>query len=259
VEIFISYWSKGNKTKVLSINNDHYLIRLFCEYYKKYDIHLICDSESYTELQDLSINFHITDTYNDYKSTEWPIVKLLNILDFYDEYIIHLDYDIFWNYDINLVFKYVKDNNINILYQSEDHNHSEYDKFNESYMNGVPYCAGLTIFNNIDNKKLKPQLLEFIQTRPDKKYFWYSMGIEQLYFPSLLKTNYTIKTLDDYIIDNHLTEQNSIKPMGIFEHFWQGLINSGAIKPSINYYHFLGSIKQNKRFYKEITQFINKL
>lgn len=258
--IYISYWQKGNKTKISSIQQDYELIKLFCNFHD-IKINFICDSKTYNDLNGvIDVEFHITDEYEHMRTTDWPIVKLLNILEFYkkDNFLLHLDFDIFWKHDINNFINWVKNNNINVLYQSIDGNYSEYDRFKENYgyKDCIPYCAGLTLLNNIDYDYVKLKLLEHIKNKPDKKYFWYSMGIEQLSFPSFLSEKYKIFVLDDYIKMNNINNFKKLEPSGIFELFWDGIDKGGGVKDAIRYYHFLGYIKNNNRFHLEIKNFL---
>jgi len=251
--VYLSYWKKGNNSRVYDIDIDLFLINKFLEFHRKRN-------------PNINFKFIEIDGYDNYQDGWWPIVKLLNMLNL-PQPLFHIDFDIFWDIDFEELIKWLLLNDIRCLYQSKDMFYNEYKTFTQ-YFNGFnkqePYCAGITWWNKVDTISIKESIDNMIKKIPlNLNQFWIGMGVEQLYVPyEINKQNITVFTLIDIKenIKNFTSYRNIEKPDNLLVNKWIDLHYCNSIIPDINYYHFMGDIKNIKSFKNDLNNwnFLNK-
>lgn len=266
MDIYLTYWSKGNNFFIYEESINIHLIEMFILNIQKYNpditINIICDKLSYKTISSFK-KYNNTKVYQnelniDNTSALWCLSKLETMLTLPNGFI-HFDYDIFLKFPIKKLYNYLIDNNINCFYQSVDFGFDHYNKFIEKLPHLLPYepvalCGGITFWGDID----KDELINIVYTTKEKlikkNYFWMGLSMEQLLVPSYFNSKgYNIKTLydskGDIFGDLNL---NTKKLPTFFDNFYPYLVNNMGIQEDIGYYHFMGHVKNNKNFIKNL-------
>ena len=233
--IYISYWKKGNESRVYPETVDTFLIDKFLEYHSKKN-------------PNINFKFISIEGYEEYPNGWWPLVKLQNMLSL-PQPMFHMDFDIFWNIDLEKLVYWLIEKDINVLYQSKDFQYTEYKYFRSKFPHvntEDSYCGGITWWNNIDLHNIKTSVNNMSNSISKKiNQLWLGMGLEQMYIPYELSKSYKIKTLKDI--------QDGITPfLHNMERIPVSILNDkqrSSIIKELNYYHFMTDFK-NKPYFK---------
>lgn len=272
-KIFISHWAQGQKN-VSEITL--FLIDNFVKTVKKWspDLEIVFTTDSITKkqvskyvLDNTTIRLSL-DKFNTYPKHTWAIVKLLVISEIEEEEVFHIDYDIVWNYDINIILNAIRKSGADVVYQkTESILHPYYSDYlrndlkKENIFKGltrkVAFNAGVSYFKT---KKLRESYLDILKNTPDN--FDKCVAIEQLVIPNLLeKSGAIVKTLTNYLPQLPLV-QNKNKYEGLENLTKQEYLEycgAGVFMENIQFFHFCGSHFKGKPNILEIVKYFSKL
>jgi hypothetical protein len=260
-KIYISHWSKGEQGRAFEVTTDIVeLIETFVRVFKKkntQEIVFITDTEMSNKLnQYISENVTVVnslDSFNDYEACQWPVVKTKLISEIEDLEVLHFDYDFFIDYDIDILINYLRDNNIDALYQFFE-SLSDSAKYYSTFIKNNPefktklsqvkdkfgYNAGISYFSE-NAKMLLPSIIEQYS---NQNYFGDCLSFEQMVIPTELKLNgLKVEALTNIFRNIERPENtysfSELEIGGEFSKFNK----KGIFISNINVFHLFGHIK----------------
>jgi hypothetical protein len=193
------------------------------------------------------------DSFNDYEACQWPVVKTKIISEIEDLEVLHFDYDFFIDYDIEILVNYLRDNNIDALYQFFE-SLSDSAKYYVTFIKNNPefktklaqvkdkfgYNAGISFFSK-DAKMVLPSIIEQYS---NQDYFSDCLSFEQMVIPTELKLNgLKVEVLTNVFRNIEKAENTySFSELGVSEEFSK-FKKRGIFINKINVFHLFGHIK----------------
>lgn len=253
-KIYISNWAKGfNQVSNLNL----YLIDNFVKVIKKHtpNIEIVFLTDVTTKnqvsqyvLENTTIKT-VLDKYNNHKPVEWALVKLKTISEIEDEEVLHLDYDIVWKYDLNIILDAFRKSEFDVVYQKTEslmipyyrvffYNNKDKRGIFNGFKRRVAFNAGISYFKTKEVRSLINKWLNFSSEK-----FGDYVSLEQVLIPNdIERSSYKIGTLVDFIRTLPLVK-NSLKFDGsqaISKEVYNELCNHCNFIQNLGFFHFSG-------------------